>query len=137
MRLNLFIIIILSLSSCKNKSWNLNETVGWRKPGDFIVVYLKLNIPSADSSFLEIKRQLDIKVLEELRVRKLGDVTENDEEDETDLHFVIPARNKKSLPAISEIIDKSELKGKIAIMKREYISGEEWEDTVIYPGKEQ
>lgn len=128
-------LLVFLITACGSKQGNLNNTIGWKSidTDDYTILFLKRNgLSSTDSSLLNAKRKLDNLILEKLRTNKLGDQAENDDQTETDLHFLVGKNYEKALTAIIFITRHYKIEQDLIIYQREYTSFDKWSDKVIY-----
>jgi hypothetical protein len=106
--------------------------MGWKPltPDDYSILFVKLKQVNGDTS-LQFKSILDAAILKSLREKHLGDQAENDEETETDLHFVVSKNDEKALTAIYLAGRQLRLEQHITIYRREYVSPEKWTDKLV------
>jgi hypothetical protein len=134
-RLFLIFSIVMFLAACETKHWNLNQTVGWKSvnPKDVIVLFIKWNDIATNANGINDKRKFDEAVIKELKIKKLGDRAENDEETETDLHFIVRKNYQKALTAILSVAKNYQIEQQIKVYQREYRSFDKWTDKIVYP----
>ena len=118
----------------KTRQWNLNQTVGWKSlnPNDYTVLFIRWNQTAADSTQKSQKKELDTAVLKELKSKRLGVEAENDEQTETDLHFLVSKDYKKAMTVILSVLKNLNIEEKVAVYKRDYVSFDKWEDKIVY-----
>ena len=135
----LIFLSILLLTSClikqRTKQWNLNDTLGWESlnPEDITILFIKLSQSPANSDHIANKRKLDEAILRELKTNRIGDQAENDEQSETDLHFIILKDYQKAVSIILSVAMTYNMDGQIKVYKREYQPNDKWADKVVYP----
>ena len=119
----------------ETKQWNLNQTVGWNSPNpdDFAVLFIKTDQLAATSDGIIVKRKLDEAVLQELKINRLGDQAENDEQSETDFHFIVSKDYQKAIATILAVAKTYKIEQQITVYKRDYQSYDKWIDKVVYP----
>ena len=119
----------------ERKQWNLNQTVDWKSanPDDFTVLFIKSNKLATTSNHIADKRKFDEAVLQELKTNRIGDQAENDEQSETDFHFIVSQDYQKAIAAILSVSKTYNMEQQITVYKREYQSYDKWTDKVVYP----
>jgi hypothetical protein len=127
----LFTMSIIGIFSCHTGQWNLNKTIGFRSNQDFTIVFARLNEKNAYDSIQ--KRWLDTALLNTLREKKLGELAENDGEQERDMHFVVKKDYKNALRNITAVIQQRGWERKVQVIERIYRSDTLWSDKIIYP----
>ena len=116
------------------KQWNLNQTVNWKSvnPDDFTILFIKTNLFPATPIQIADKRKFDEAVLQELKTNRIGDQAENDEQSETDLHFIVSKDYKKAIAAILSVAKIYNMEQEITVYKRDYLPYDKWTDKVVY-----
>ena len=117
------------------KEYNLNQTIGWKsdEPQEYEVLIIKSSQLSGKSDRIVDKKKFDEAVLHELQTNKIGDQAENDEQNETDIHFIVSKDYQKALAAILSVAKTYKIEQQITVYKRDYQSFDKWTDKVIYP----
>lgn len=90
---------------------------------------------AADPGQLGAKRRFDAAVLKALRANRIGEQAENDEERETDLHFVVSKDYRKAMATILNVAKTYKREHQITVYQRDYQSFDKWTDKVVYPGQ--
>jgi hypothetical protein len=134
-RLFLIFSIVMFLTSCKNKQWNLNQTIDWKSvnPKNFTVLFVKWNEIATNAKGIKDKKNFDEAAIKELKIKKLDDQAENDDESETDLHFIVKKDYQKALAVILSVAKKYQIEQPIKVYQREYRSFDKWTDKIVYP----
>lgn len=123
------------MSTQETTQWNLNQTVRWKSanPDDFTVLFIKSNKLAATSTDIAAKRKFDEAVLQELKTKRIGNQAENDEQSETDFHFIVSKDYQKAIAAILSVSKTYNMEQQITVYKRDYQSYDKWTDEVVYP----
>ena len=130
------IFVVLYFSACKGNGdgqWNLNKSIGWKpdKPEDYAILFLKLNDTTTDSIGLSQKAALDETILNMLHQKGIGGRAENDEEIETDLHFVLPKNYTEGLKVMLAVVEDRGYQDRVTFWRRDYDSQGRWTDQII------
>lgn len=94
-------------------------------------MFLKLNANTADSTKLSQKEELDEKIATTLRKKGVGDQAADDEQSETDLHFVLPKNYDKALQVMLSVIKDYGYQDRVTFWRRDYDSLGRWSDQMI------
>jgi hypothetical protein len=88
---------------------------------------------AGDANHIKEKRKFDEEVIRELKTNKLGDQVENDEDRETDVHFIVVKEYQEAISAILSAAKAFHIEQQITVYKRKYQSFDKWTDKIVYP----
>lgn len=135
--IKIFFIAFL-LSACntrqQSKQWNLNQSIGWKgkDSDDYTVLFIRFNQKVTDSNQIKKKKKMDETILNELKLKQLGNQVENDDQTDTDLHFIVSKDYNKALKVINAIVKSYNLEKDVTVYQRKYLSAEKWTDIILH-----